>query len=121
MNKEKEIKRIQTALGCSYAEAVEVWECDNSEIDTPEQEELTKKAKDIKNYTQSEKAFKKGRNKERKVDTEKLSILQEVEKSLIEYKATKISINKEVEINFSVNNEDYTLKLIKHRRKEKLL
>lgn len=110
MKKEEAIKRYMSTLDISREEAEQLWEDDNSKEMTEEQADLEKKAKrNIKNYTQSEKAHNKGKKKERAVDTEKLAILQQIQ--------TVIGgeIEKELAIHFEQDGVSYTLKLTKHR------
>jgi len=109
--KEKEIEQIMKSLDVSRQEAEEIWKDDNSDEMTPEQAELDKKAKEnIKNYTQSEKKFNKGKKKERKVNNEKLAILQAIQKII------GGEIEKEIALHFVQNDKNYTLKLIAHRK-----
>jgi Asp-tRNA(Asn)/Glu-tRNA(Gln) amidotransferase B subunit len=109
--KEKEIQKIKKSLGVSKEEAEQIWEDDNSDEMVPEQAELDKKAKqNIKNYTQSEKKFNKGKKKERKVNNEKLQILQAIQEIV------GGEIEKEIALHFVQNDQSYTLKLIAHRK-----
>lgn len=112
IKKEKEIEQIMKSLDITHKEAEEIWEDDNSDEMKPEQAELDKKAKTVKNYTQSEKKFNKGKKKERKVDNEKLKILQQIQKII------GGEIEKEKAIHFVQNNQNYTLQLIRHNKQK---
>ena len=72
-------------------------------------------AKENKNYTQAEPKKVIKAPKERKVDTEKLNILTEVKKVVAEMGATNITLKTETEVSFSYGENEYTLKLTKHR------
>lgn len=76
-------------------------------------------AKEIKNYTQSEPKKVVKAPKERKVDTEKLSILTEVRNVIVEMGGKNISLKTETEVSFSYGENEYTLKLTKHRPPKK--
>ena len=67
-------------------------------------------AKEIKNYAQAEKPRKKS-TKERKVDTEKLTILTMLAETLAENGYNDAEIEKEIAIHFG----NYSLKLTRHR------
>ena len=104
MDREKLIKSIMKDLECSREEAEEV-------------AEMEIKAKGIKRYEKAEET-KPRKPRERKVD--------EVKKDLIEYleKALGMIVNvdnvkNESEISFTFKNEQFTLKLIKHRPPKK--
>lgn len=114
--KQKEIARLKTKYGLADAEALQMWEEDNDIVINDEIENLTAKAKEnVKRYEQGEKPRKKP-NKERKIDLDKkklLDIVAEVLEEVVEITARKT----ETEICFNFNNETYTLKLTKHRKK----
>ena len=73
---------------------------------------MTEKAKEITRYEKSATERKKP-TRERKVDTDKLAILEIIEKALTE-KGYCATIEKEVAIHF----DNYTLKLTRHRSKK---
>ena len=104
MDREKLIKSIMKDLECTREEAEEV-------------AEMEIKAKGIKRYEKAEET-KPRKPRERKVD--------EIKKDLIEYleKALGMIVNvdnvkNESEISFTFKNEQFTLKLIKHRPPKK--
>jgi 1,2-phenylacetyl-CoA epoxidase PaaB subunit len=110
MKKENEVERIMDSLEVSRKEAEEIWAADNSDEMAEEQAELDAKAKEnIKNYTQSEKTYNKGKKKERKVDEVKLQILQQVQAVL------GGEIEKEISLHFEVDGVKYSFNLVKHR------
>lgn len=114
--REEEIKNYMMTLQISKEEAEQLWEDDNSDELTPEQIELGEKAKkNIKNYTQSEKSHNKGKKKERKIDIEKLEILQQVQ-ALIGGE-----IENEVALHFSLNGSNFTFKLTRHHKQKTII
>ena len=54
----------------------------------------------------------------RKVDATKGMILKEIQSLLEELGATDTALNNEVELSFNYNNDNYSLRLIKHRAKK---
>ena len=114
MSKENDILTYMKKLDISRAEAEQLWQDDHDEVVTPEMEEMEKKAKQIKRYEKSDTPRKKG-TKERKVDAEKGRILKAC-KVLIEGMGGLVSkVNNEADFSFTLNENAYTLKLIKHR------
>lgn len=116
--KEKEIKSYMKKLDLTYEEAVELWEDDHSDIIIPEVEEMTKKAKEnFKAYVTTEKVKNKTIKRERKVDNDKLYLFDIIKTALTDT-VTDTRLKNEVELNFNFKNENYTLKLTKHRNKK---
>lgn len=93
-------------------------EADGEPVTREEAEEMAKmemKVKtNIKNYTSTEKVKKPRKPRERKVDSEKLEILQSVAE-VLESKGHKVQIEKEVALHFG----EYSLRLVKHRPPKK--
>ena len=115
--KEMEIQNYMTKLGISYEEATQLWEDDQEDYIGEEGEAMTAKAKEIKRYEQKPTERKKV-VRERKVDETKKHLLLMM-KVLLEGKgADVVGIKTETEINFVYNDENYTLKLTKHRNKK---
>lgn len=118
MDKEKEIQSYMKNLDLTREEAEELWVDDHSEVDLPEVQELTKKAKTMKRmYVQSDKPRRKT-PKERKIDNDKkyiLSICSDALGNIVEITGQQT----ETEIYFKYNGFEYTLKLTKHRPKKK--
>ena len=110
MDKEKLIKQI-------------MHECkqDGEPVTKEEAEEMAEmeiKAGGIKHYEMADKPHKHAK-KERKVDEKKRHLLYCC-KVLFEGMGVKIlRIKTETELTFSLDNEEYSLKLIKHRKKDK--
>lgn len=115
-NREKEILNYMEKLDISREEAEQLWEDDHNDYESDEMKEMAKKAKEnIKRYEQSEKKRAKS-TRERKVDETKGAILAEIKPVLENLGASILEVKTETEIKFTFNNEDYTLKLTKHRK-----
>lgn len=118
--KEKIVQNYMKSLDLTRAEAEQLFEDDYGDTVIPEVEELTKKAKEnIKSYTPTEKAHNKGKKRERVVDNEKLGLLQILEMALVENGCSNAEIEKEVNLHFTFNDNEYTIKLTKHRTPKK--
>lgn len=116
MTKEQEIQKNMKVLGISREEAEQLWEDDQNDFIGEEGEEMTRKAKEIKRYEKGDKPRAKAK-KERKVDENKKLILDKLHKALETF--VKITnVKTETEISFVYNDEEYTLKLTKHRPKK---
>lgn len=83
-----------------------------------EMAELELKARHV-NRVVSNETEKKKPARVRKVDATKGMILKEVQSLLEELGATDTALNNEVELSFNYNNDNYSLRLIKHRAKKK--
>ena len=116
MTKEQQILHYMKSLQISRAEAEQLWEDDKEDFIGEEGEEMTQKAKQVKRYEQADKSKEKPK-KERKVDETKALILGKLHKTLETF--VKITnVKTETEISFVYNDEEYTLKLTKHRPKK---
>ena len=116
MTKEEQIKSYMTKLKISREEAEQLWEDDQEDYIGEVGEEMTRKAKEVKRYEKADKPKSKSK-KERKVDENKKAILDKLHKALETF--VKITnVKTETEISFVYNDENYTLKLTKHRKKE---
>lgn len=116
MTKEQEIQKNMRVLGISREEAEQLWEDDQEDYIGEEGEEMTRKAKEVKRYEKGDKPRAKAK-KERKVDENKKLILDKLHKALETF--VKITnVKTETEISFVYNDEEYTLKLTKHRPKK---
>ena len=110
-----EIETFVKNLNITKEEAIQMWLDDNDYTINETVEELTDKAKkNIKRYEHSDKERKKS-TKERKIDEEKKNILNILSEALIN-KNIPHETKTETEISFCFNDNDYTLKLIKHRK-----
>ena len=116
MTKEQEIQKNMKVLGISREEAEQLWEDDQNDFIGEEGEEMSRKAKEVKRYEKGDKPRAKAK-KERKVDENKKLILDKLHKALETF--VKITnVKTETEISFVYNDEEYTLKLTKHRPKK---
>ena len=75
-------------------------------------------AKKIRRYEQSDEKPKKARKpREKKTDEEKMTLCKQIFDTLDGF-VKQINVKSESEINFTFNNEEYTVKLIRHRPKK---
>ena len=100
---EKLIQEIMKDLDCSREDAEEV-------------AKMEMKAKDLKRYEQAEKPRKKA-ERERKVDEDKKKLLELCKNAIDDYVFNLVT-KTETEISFEYNDEKYTLKLTRHRKKK---
>lgn len=114
-DKEKAIKTYMEKLGISREEAGQLWEDDQADYIGEEGEEMTKNAKELRRYEKG-KTSRKKMEKTRKVDTVKKFLLDCAVKGLME-EVSRIEYQNEVSISFVYNDENYSLKLTRHRKK----
>ena len=117
--KEKEILNYMETLDLTREEAEQLWEDDNSDEVTPEQAELTAKAKELGRHMGESMKERKPREKVRKIDEEKKMILAEFAESLNGINAEITEVKTETEITFKYGGNVYTVKLTKHRPPKK--
>lgn len=117
--KEKEILNYMETLDLTREEAEQLWEDDNSDEMTPEQAELTAKAKELGRHMGESMKERKPREKVRKIDEEKKMILAEFAESLNGINAEITEVKTETEITFKYGGNVYTVKLTKHRPPKK--
>ena len=102
-------------LGISIEEACQLWIEDHLKNDTPEQQLLTQKAKDnkVKNVGKTTTAHRKPT---RQPDKDKVYIMQALVSAVT---ALGINVNTKNphDLSFCFNNEEFTIKIIKHRKK----
>lgn len=116
MTKEQQIENYMKSLKISREEAEQLWEDDQEDFIGEEGEEMTRKAKEVKRYEKGDKPRAKAK-KERKIDENKKYLLDIVHKALEPFvKITEIKT--ETEIKLVHNDEEYTVKLTKHRPKK---
>ena len=116
---DKEVDKLMDNLDISLAEACELWLADNDKITNPEQEEIDKKAKMGARHYEKSANPRKNAKKERKIDENKLEILNLILKSFENDSNIAITGQKtETELHFEYKNEEYTVKLTKHRPKK---
>jgi hypothetical protein len=101
---EKLIQEIMKDLECSREDAEEV-------------AKMEIKAKDLKRYEQAEKPRKKV-ERERKVDEVKKEIIDELVACISKNIGKVTKVKTETEIDFVYADEDFTLKLTRHRKKK---
>lgn len=112
---DKDIAKLEK-IGLTKEEAIQTWLDDEGYTTNEEQEKSVADSKKLgRHYEQSAKPRKKS-TKERKVDEEKKEILQKIAENLPE-NAEITAIQTETEIHFTLNGENYTVKLTKHRKK----
>ena len=101
---EKLIQEIMKDLKCSQEDAEEV-------------AKMEMKAKGLKRYEQAEKPRKKA-ERERKVDEVKKEIIDELVACISKNIGKVTKVKTETEIDFVYADEDFTLKLTRHRKKK---
>ena len=113
-----EVSKLQKALGCSRAEAVDCWLYDNDYIDCPEADELTAKAKENKVSHNARAEYKPKTQRERVVKEDKVkeAIIQAVADMLPSLNAENVVIEKKGKlITFEVGTEKFKFDLIRQR------
>lgn len=113
MTREQQIENFMKKLDLTRAEAIELLGDDENDFIGEQGEEMTKKAKEIKRYEKADKPRAKTQ-KERKIDYEKQSLLNLIDKGLRETVLDR-QRKTETEISFKYGGNAYTVKLIKHR------
>lgn len=113
-----EVSKLQKALGCSRAEAVDCWLYDNDYIDCPEADELTAKAKENKVSHNARAEYKPKTQRERVVKEDKVkeAIIQAVADMLPTLSAENVVIEKKGKlITFAVGEDKFKFDLIRQR------
>lgn len=114
---DSDLKKSMEKFGLSKEDAIQLWLEDNDYSTNEEVEILSEKAKEFRRYEKSDKERKKS-TKERKVDQNKAFLLQILMDSIKnEYSIT--TVKNEAEFSFSMGEDNYTVKLIKHRPPKK--
>lgn len=122
MSKEEQIQKYVVSLGISLEEATQLWEDDQADFIGEEGEEMTQKAKQIRRYEQADKPRAKA-TREKKLDEEKIKIIDFLwgcmlnETHLLELENVEVT-NPQKEISFTLGGNEYSISLIKHRKKE---
>ena len=113
-----ELEKSIKLFNLSKEEAIQLWLDDNDYTTNEIVEELSEKAKkNIKRYEQSDKK-RKSPTKERKVDEEKKKFLEGF-RIFVEGCGGRLTNKKnEAEFSFTYGENDYTVKLVKHRAKK---
>lgn len=115
---EAELDKSVKCLGISREEAIQLWLDDNDYTINETVEELSEKAKEnIKRYEKSDKK-RKASTRERKVDTEKKKFLEGFRIFVEGCGGCLTNKKNEAEFSFTYGENEYTVKLVKHRAKK---
>lgn len=115
---ENVIKNYMEKLGISEQEAIELYNCDIGEYSNAEQEQLQKKAAAVGTGTFVGAATGPRPNRSKKVaDLTKVWIINELFATIFEIADAASIKNPEKYIDFTLNGENYSLNLVKHRKK----
>ena len=115
---DKDIDTFVTKYNLSQEEAIQLWLEDNDYLENETVNELMEKTKGQRHYEKSMKE-RKASTKERKVDEEKKRFLMDI-KTLVEGLGGNITeIKNEAELSYIFGENNYTIKLIKHRPPKK--
>lgn len=120
MISEVKIEKMMKNLGLTRDEAINLI-CEDEGIDKMSLKEVTsdlseEQKKTIKKVTNTQSAKPREKSKrERKIDKDKLEILQTCDDALCDLVDNVCERKTETELNFEYNGAHYTLKLIKHR------
>ena len=112
--KEKAILNYMNKLKISREDAEQLWKDDQADYIGEEGEKMTENAKELRRYEKG-KSSRKKMVKERKVDTIKKHLFDLVINGIAE-EVEQIERHNEVSIAFVYNNENYSLKLTRHRK-----
>ena len=113
-----ELENSIKCLKISKEEAIQLWLDDNDYTVNETVEELSEKAKkNIKRYEQSDKK-RKISTKERKVDEEKKKFLEGFRIFVEGCGGCLTEKKNEAEFSFTYGENDYTVKIVKHRAKK---
>ena len=98
-------------------------EADGEPVTREEAEEMAKMelgAKEIKNYTQSDKTKKERKPREKKIDVDKVAIIRTLFECMKDGDYENLTIkNEQKEITFLLHDCEYSLNLVKHRPPKK--
>lgn len=113
---EKLIQKYMQKLDLSREEAIQLINDDKAKGETPEQAELSKKAKSLPRHYETSTEPRKKAVKVRKVDEVKKDLLSDFEDSL-PFGCDCLFQDTETELHFRYEGEYYTLKLTRHSKK----
>lgn len=117
---EKKIEKLMKNLGLTRQEAINLY-CEDEGIDKMSIKEVTsdlsaEQKKTIKKMSQAQESKPREKKpRERKVDETKKRILSGFTSCLSQMGANVKPLTTEAEMQFSLNGDSYTIKLIKHR------
>lgn len=109
---DKDIKTFMDKYSLSQDEAIQLWLEDNDYLENEVVNELMEKTKSQRHYEKSTKE-RKASTKERKVDEEKKALLEKLMEGF-----EVDSVKNEAEFSFHIGENNYTVKLVKHRPKK---
>lgn len=115
--KENEIQKNMKLLDLTREEAEQLFEDDHSDKVLPEVAEMEKKAKALKRHYETGTKERKKSTRERKIDEDKKIILAEIAEIVAKI-GTIQNIKTETEISFLYKDSEYSVKLVKHRKKK---
>lgn len=116
MTREEQIVNYMKKLDLSREQAEELYNADLNDDIGEEGEELTRKAKEMgRHYEQ--KGERKKTTRERKVDIDKVEIMQTIQSALEKF-VKNLQEKTESECSFTYKDCEYSLKIIKHRPKK---
>lgn len=118
MTKEETIKNYMDTLNISRLEAESLWLDDQEDYIGEEGEKMEKNAKEMKARYEHGKDKKDRKPRERKVDNIKLDMLQTMAAAIEAEYDVEVNIEKEVNLHFTIDGEDYSVKLTRHRKKK---
>ena len=111
---DEELAKSEKILKISREEAIQLWLDDNDYTVNETVEELTKKAKSFRHYEKGDKERKKT-TRERKIDEEKKYLLNLLINAVNNENCIN-SVKNEAEFSFTFGENNYSVKLIKHRK-----
>lgn len=116
---EADINELMTELEVNKGLAVRAYFEDMSIIEPGSHDEIVEviPQKVKRKYTKSDKP-RKAVERERKIDPDKLTLIQILEKALTDAEITPDPRTNETDLHFRYNEADYSVKLTKHRAKK---
>lgn len=111
-----EINKFQKSLDISREEAIQLWLDDNDYTINEEQQKLCEKTKDYGRHYEKSTKKRKASTKERKVDEEKKHLLGCIKVLVEGLGAVVTNVKTETELSFNFGENEYVVKLIKHRK-----
>ena len=116
---EEDINGLMTELEVNKGDAVRAYFEDMGIIEPGSHDEIVEviPQKVKRKYTKSDKP-RKAVERERKIDPDKLTLIQILEKALTDAEITPDPRTNETDLHFKYNEADYSVKLTKHRAKK---
>lgn len=115
---EQEIKKQMDANHCTREEALDIlaWDYDIDHGDKEKGAPTEEQKKLIKKLTRGERKATRTVKRERKVDADKLEIIQVLDDALSDIADNVEERKNETDIHFTYNGCEYSVKLTKHRK-----